>query len=347
MSVAQQKQLDFIAYVQRLLVEGDFNATYKYALLHAIADICIEQPLNDDPNSELIIPFTDIVEKFITLYWQHAVPFGVSKQADDSEALIKQNNGNQAKMITSLFECQNNNIRNTNQLIKSPYWSSIKRDTLRTLKEGPLWRLQILAKQEDCFLYPHDKTKQHITLKPAIAYCFRRFYDLVVHLVRSEWINKIQSIKANQIMLGSQTHLNVFLFGVNRQSITKAKPVLLDIQNGKCFYCKKSLNINVEIDHFIPFAKYSNDLAHNFVAAHSSCNNAKRDHLAAITHRDSWYEQNILIHNQLLHNELNGYFNSDSERSESVTSWAYQIAASNGARLWLEKGIYQGINNFV
>jgi len=36
-----QFQLQFIAYFQRLLVEGDFVATYKFALLHALADVCI------------------------------------------------------------------------------------------------------------------------------------------------------------------------------------------------------------------------------------------------------------------------------------------------------------------
>ena len=36
---AMQQQLDFIAYIQRMLVEGEFSATYKLALLHAIADI--------------------------------------------------------------------------------------------------------------------------------------------------------------------------------------------------------------------------------------------------------------------------------------------------------------------
>jgi len=157
MPVSQQKQLDFITFIQRLLVEGDFVATYKYALLHAIA------------------------EKFIILYWQHAVPFGADAQVDEPDLLnkqnplikqtylIKQTTGKQAKIISSLFECQSNNIKNTNQLVKSEYWSGIKRDTLKTLKEGPLWRLQKLAKQDNCFLYPHDKTVQHITLKPSIA----------------------------------------------------------------------------------------------------------------------------------------------------------------------------------
>lgn len=338
MAVPQQKQLDFIAYIQRLLIEGDFVATYKYALLHAIADICIEQPLNNNPRDEVVIPFTEIVEKFLTLYWQHAVPFSKS---EGHKAILLQNTGKQAKMITSLYECQQKNIKNINQLAKSEYWQTIKRDTLRVLKEGPLWRLQILAKQEECFLYAHvkDKSQQYITLKPDIAFCFRRFYDLVVHLARSSWMQKIQNISHNQALLGSQSQLHEFLFGVNRQAITTAKPVLLEIQKGNCFYCQKPLKTNgkkeVEIDHFIPFVRYANDLGHNFVAAHKSCNNAKRDHLAATPHKERWFEQNISEHSTLIENELSKYFNCDAQRSEAVTSWAYQIAANNGAKLWV------------
>ncbi|MCU8029521.1 hypothetical protein L5M51_07085 [Shewanella sp. SM73] len=45
MPIDARRQVEFISYLQRLLVEGDFVATYKFALLHAIADICIERPL--------------------------------------------------------------------------------------------------------------------------------------------------------------------------------------------------------------------------------------------------------------------------------------------------------------
>ena len=62
-----QQQLDFIAYIQRMLNEGDFSATYKFALLHAIADVCIEHPLQQ-PDSELVITLDELVDKFILLY---------------------------------------------------------------------------------------------------------------------------------------------------------------------------------------------------------------------------------------------------------------------------------------
>lgn len=340
MTIGSTKQIDFIAYIQRLLVEGDFSATYKYALLHALADICIEKPMKDNPNARLEIRFSDIVEKFISLYWQHALPFtaGGQHQSDD---LLKQNAGKQAKIITELHECHNSNISNINQLKRSPRWPALYRDTLKTLKDGPLWRLQILEKTEQCFLYPHDKSKNSITLNPGIGYCFRRFYDLVVHLARNAWLAKIQSIPANNSVLGAQTHLNDFLFGVDRQTITKARPLLEQIQQGKCFYCQKPLNGRTDVDHFIPFAKYANDLGHNFVAAHSACNNSKRDYLGALVHRDRWYEQNIIVHSQTITDELNKYFNCDLQRSEAVTSWAYQVAAKNNAQLWVEKGVFE------
>jgi len=91
-------------------------------------------------------------------------------------------------------------------------------------------------------------------------------------------------------------NLTEFLFGRDRNAITTARPVLFDIQQGQCFYCHKSLNETGEVDHFIPWARYPNDLGHNFVLAHSKCNNAKRDHLAAEQHKERWFEQNIIQH---------------------------------------------------
>ena len=163
-------------------------------------------------------------------------------------------------------------------------------------------------------------------------------------LPANAWLQKIQSIPANHKLLGAQTQLDDFLFGINRQAITKARPILEEIQQGKCFYCQKALTDKTEIDHFIPFTKYANDLGHNFVAAHSSCNNSKRDHLAAVVHRERWHEQNISQHSKLIDTELSPYFNCDALRSEAVTNWAYQVAVKNNAQLWLDKSSFENVN---
>ncbi|WP_278381581.1 HNH endonuclease [Pseudoalteromonas distincta] len=342
---AMQQQLDFIAYIQRLLVEGDFSATYKFALLHALADISIEKH-HADPQAQLQIKFDELVDKFITLYWHQASPFGAIGNNREQLLLQNTNSNKQAKIITTLHDAKLNNINSISQLKKSQDWNNIRSSTLKTIKDGPLWLLQKLNGKEECFLYPHIKGQSYITLNEGIAGCFRRFYDLVVYLAKNAWLQKIQSIKHNQALIGPQSQLHDFLFGFDRNALSKAKPVLIELQHGNCFYCEKPLNSKTEVDHFIPFARYANDLGHNFVAAHSTCNNSKSDFLAAQLHRERWQEQNLVINSQHLTTELSDYFNCDSDKSLSVSDWAYQVAQANSAKLWVKKGYFEEAASF-
>jgi hypothetical protein len=60
------------------LSEGQFVATYKYALLIAIADLAVQ--LGKDDGSELELPLRAIAEQFIELYWRHSAPYGPGTQ---------------------------------------------------------------------------------------------------------------------------------------------------------------------------------------------------------------------------------------------------------------------------
>ena len=186
-----------------------------------------------------------------------------------------------------------------------------------------------------CFLYPHTNSKEYITLNAGIADGFRRFYDLVTYLAKSGWLQKIQSITYNKNLIGLSSELHAFLFGFDRNALTKAKPVLVELQSNNCFYCQKPMKNDVEVDHFIPFARYANDLGHNFVAAHRTCNNNKRDFLAAQQHRERWQKQNLIVNSQVISNELSAYFHCDADKSLAVSNWAYQVAQANSAKLWL------------
>ncbi len=56
-----EAQLEFIRKLRRLLDEGSFVATYKYALLHAIADLCVTQ--GDDTGAPLTITTRDLADR--------------------------------------------------------------------------------------------------------------------------------------------------------------------------------------------------------------------------------------------------------------------------------------------
>ncbi|MGL4472951.1 MAG: HNH endonuclease [Shewanella sp.] len=338
------KQLEFIGYLQRLLVEGDFVATYKFALLHALADICIERPHLDDKTLGNRISIDELVEKFIELYWQHSLPYG--SQGSQS-VILRQNSGSQSALINALAEFRRQGVNSITQLKGHPDWRKLMSKTRTTFKNGPLWRLQLLAGQAECFYYPHHSEQDHIVLNPGIAYCFRRFHDLVVSLARSHWLQKVCDYPANHQLIGSQGNLSEFLFGSDRNALSKARPVLADIQSGCCFYCQKPLNESGEVDHFIPWARYPSDLGHNFVLAHSRCNNAKRDHLAAIVHRDRWFNQNIIEHGPSINVELGRYFTCDSLRTQAISTWAYQLAEHNHAPLWREGKIFSACESIA
>ena len=258
-----------------------------------------------------VITIDELVEKFIELYWQHSLPYsGAVTATNDPQTafILLQNSGRQSALIKNLAEYRSQGITSLSQLKQHPDWRKLVSKTRATFKDGPLWRLQLLGGSESCFYYPHDKTQSFIALNPGITFCFRRFHDLVVSLARTHWTQKVGDFPLNHAAIGGQGNLTEFLFGRDRNVITKARPVLFDIQQGQCFYCQKPLKETGEVDHFIPWARYPNDLGHNFVLAHSNCNNAKRDHLAAEQHKERWFEQNIIQHNHTISTELGRYF---------------------------------------
>jgi hypothetical protein len=70
---APEEQIRFLINLQRLLSEGLFVATYKYALLLALADIAVESGGDDDGPHE--ISTRRIAEKFICYYWRQCSPY--------------------------------------------------------------------------------------------------------------------------------------------------------------------------------------------------------------------------------------------------------------------------------
>ena len=68
-----QAQLTFLRDLRRLLDEGTFTATYKYALLHAIADLCVTN--GDGSGEALTFSTRELADRFIRLYWRQAAPF--------------------------------------------------------------------------------------------------------------------------------------------------------------------------------------------------------------------------------------------------------------------------------
>jgi hypothetical protein len=79
-----------------------FVASYKYALLHALADLAILK--GDDTGAPLELNNMEIAARFIELHWTQYRPFQAGGAA--SNLILQQNTGKQAAIIAQVAASQ-------------------------------------------------------------------------------------------------------------------------------------------------------------------------------------------------------------------------------------------------
>ena len=88
---------DVIAFGERLLAlldQGTFVATYKYAVLLGLIDLCLEKTSRHGVAPESVTT-RQLAEKVIELYWPQTVDF--------RGRTLRQNNGRQARIVSDIL----------------------------------------------------------------------------------------------------------------------------------------------------------------------------------------------------------------------------------------------------
>jgi predicted RNA binding protein YcfA (HicA-like mRNA interferase family) len=177
-----------------------------------------------------------------------------------------------------------------------------------------------------------------IQLKAGVAFTLRRFHPFIGEPVRGGWARFVAGLSQNKATLGEAEDLTAFLFGTERASLEPYVPILLELQDGVCFYRQASLVRKTgHVDHFIPWARYPVDLAHNFVLAHDACNKDKSNVLAAYDDLERWTVRNR-DHAKTLESEFDtNKLSHDLDTSRAITRWAYTIAEQSQSKVWLSR----------
>jgi hypothetical protein len=81
--------------------EGLFVASYKFALIHALADLAVLK--GEDSGAPLDLSTKDIAAKFVELYWRQSRSFQVGGAT--TGLILQQNTGKQAAIITQMAQC--------------------------------------------------------------------------------------------------------------------------------------------------------------------------------------------------------------------------------------------------
>lgn len=338
-----EQHLAFLVKLQRLLSEGDFSATYKFALLIALADISVER--GHDDVRPLEIPIRDIAEKFIDYYWQQAMSY-TSTAGGLEGKFIKQNHGQQAAVLTKIREFrETHNLHNLGKARKSPHYSQLLNAVRRTVADKPIVHFQVLGRSEDEFMFKAPTGAQTIQLKPGVSAYLRKFHALIQQMTKTRWVEFIKSVSDNQKILGNQDRLYKFLFESSRESMNKLRSGLFKLENKTCFYCKKPVRdlSDVHVDHFIPFSLYGRDILQNFVLAHRNCNISKSDVLAGYDHLARWIDRLEVRRADLSEIADEAGVISDDTGIKTVAHWSYHHGQQAEAQAWLKSGKYEPI----
>ncbi|MCD8537676.1 MAG: HNH endonuclease [Burkholderiaceae bacterium] len=340
---SSDQHLAFLVKLQRLLSEGDFTATYKFALLMALADIAVGR--GHDDVRPLDIPMRDIAEKFIDYYWQQTMPYSSGlKSADQTTGILSQNMGTTAKVVSDIQKFRNaNHIDSIARAKQFKAFSKLVTSVAQTVSKQPVTYLQNIAGGTDPFVY--DRSAIGVQLKPGVSSHLRKFHGLIQHMARDRWIRHIKSNKRNIPILGQKDDLHSFLFETNRNALGIVSKNLSKLFSKKCFYCGGRINDTPDVDHFIPFSMYGRDIAQNFVLAHGACNRSKSDILAAKRHVENWLQQITRYQDNISQIALDAGVISDQQTILSVAKWSYQQGHEAGAHAWVKKGEFERIGN--
>lgn len=337
MSPSADFQLGFLSKLQRIFNEGEFVATYKYALIMSIADLCVDSGIHEE---DQLLSFSDLGGKFITYYWQQCQPF--LRQSGKGEVLF-QSQGKQASVISSIRDFRTRFPRETiNTLHNHAEFPSLLRKVITTIRNQPVRYIQNIAGARDPFIF--EQQKGGLLLNPGVPYCFRRFHPLITKMARSQWIDHVRGISANASILGPSDDLEAFLFSASRQALGSLRTGLIKLRSN-CLYCDRKVVDGGDVDHFVPFSLYPRDIAPNLVLAHASCNRSKSNNLASTEHLEQWLDFTSIHQDDLLEISQRAGIRFDLKGSVSITLWAYKNAFLSGGVAWRKNRDFVPVTN--
>lgn len=305
MSSAPTPDRGAIAFAEKLmtvLAYGRRTATYKYAVLLGLIDLCHEQS-SSSGGAPRRVQTAQLAEKVIELYWPHTAPFVAASDAP----LTQSSGGRQAEIVRLIRRFRDEEVgdpgasRTRSRLSRPEGYERLVREVEWKLAEMPLPKLQRVGDELDPFVYRiawddgirradyfAEGFDRSIYFAGEAADHLVRLAALLRPVIQRDWARLVAHFNREQVPEG---RLEEFLFGAERISTAALQDGLRELQDGRCFYCGDPLGARCEIDHFVPWARYPDNGIENLVAADRGCNGAKRDHLAAAGHVDAWVER--------------------------------------------------------
>jgi hypothetical protein len=336
-----------------LLDSASYTTTYKWATLDAIVQVLTEniQPDGQLPQS---ISAKAVGTKVLESYWRQSVPFSGTEDAKHRFLKQSSSDGDIPSKIAQFrlkhkLTAANDSLSSARTKFSSDF-AALEQLAQDTIIRMPIPKLQRFGDgattTELRFLYEYsweDEVpvgKIHrlnfddaLRFQPGVAAGLIKIQNLIRPYLENLWIQWVADRNPD---ITDAAKLHNFLFGVDRKSLAKVKPYIISAQNEKCFYCETPLTANIEVDHFLPFSKHTDDALDNLVASCKKCNGSKSDSYPSVHHLKKWwtrFQEGTEVFNTLNHISETTSHLRDPLATASKARAVY-LNKSEGALLW-------------
>lgn len=237
---------DVVALAEKalaLLGEGAFTATYKYAVLLALMDLCLEGTQADGAAPEMVTT-RELAERVVAIYWPHCVPY----HGASSGGVLRQSLGgrsSQAEIVSLIMRYRDvadplpssTPPRGLAGAGTEPRFRRLVDDVEWKLIEMPLPRLQTFGGREDPFLYriawdrgvrlrevrayqrgDGGAFDNRLLLIPGVGDGLVTLNGLLRPLIHREWAKRVARMNGME-----EARLEMFLFGQARINLAPVR----------------------------------------------------------------------------------------------------------------------------
>lgn len=260
-----------------ILRNCNYDNTYKMAWAKAITEISIEIDFRSQRNKDFVMTLEQIAHKVVKYYWNQTIYFD----------LIQGSNPLKPPKILSLtkelieYYFEKNKTRQPIRFERlefeghhaSIYSSTIKK-IVTVLKQDVSYRFVNLTGIDPSSIYQYTKGEDMLIISAGNAKLLKDNCIEIFETINYRWAiiletfnstpricKKVKIIDEKEIRRGT---LNKFI-------------KYLDYENPKhyCFICGEKIEVDLSIDHVIPWSYLYSDDIWNLVYVHKSCNSSK------------------------------------------------------------------------
>lgn len=298
--------LRFAEKLLALLDSMNVSASYKFATLLALLDVVAES-VNDAGEPPTTVSGRAVGRRVVELYWPQSrtfgagpdgvpKPLGQSAMRDIPEKLAEWRRQHNLDSLATLDDARSADPTG---------WALLEQELVGVVVGMPLAKLQRFGGGrtvlEDRFIYDfgwpdevshsvvaRSRFDDRMTLRPGVGGWLISLAGLLRPVVEARWTAYVA--KRNRDLVDA-AQVEDFLFGASRISLDRLRGPMLRAQRHACFYCRKPIAGQPEVDHFLPWSRHPDNTVDNLVAAHRPCNGSKSASLAAVPHLQRWLQR--------------------------------------------------------